>query len=96
MATGYQSAEERKVPANNTETKQRERERTGGIPGEPGTEQVVATATPALQDPVHPLGSGSECYHLNLANRRDRVDFRQPWGKRLSAGFLLGAGTDGH
>lgn len=54
MATGYhQSAEERKVPANNTETKERERERTGGIPGEPGTEQVVATASPALQDPIH-------------------------------------------
>lgn len=31
LATGYQSAE-RKVPANNTETKQWERERTGGIP----------------------------------------------------------------
>lgn len=51
LATGYRSAEERKVPANNTETKQRERERTGGIPGEPGTEQVVATATQPCRTP---------------------------------------------
>lgn len=73
LATGNHPSAERKVPASNTETKERERGRTGGIPGEPGTEHVVASASPGLQDPTHPLGSGSECHHLSLHGKCDRV-----------------------